>query len=98
MPIKEIKYTNDAFASLFSLVNFIEDTNTVNAGIRWLVKYENFVFTRLLKTTNFTLCKNKTFAKLHLYCLLFNDWVIAYSIHNEYFLIEVFLHKSRIVD
>jgi hypothetical protein len=98
MRIKKVEYTNDAFATLFSLVNFIEDTNTVNAGIRWLNRYESFLFISLLKSSNFKPCSNQTFVKLNLYCLLYNDWVIAYSIHEDYYLIEALLHKSRIVD
>ena len=32
--MQEIKYTRDAFASLTSLINFIEAKNTEDAGIR----------------------------------------------------------------
>jgi hypothetical protein len=39
----QVNYTNEAFASLISLINFIESKNTVNAGLRWLGKFENFL-------------------------------------------------------
>lgn len=39
----QINYTANAFASLASLINFIEDKNTKAAGIRWLQSYESFL-------------------------------------------------------
>lgn len=36
----QVNYTADAFATLTSLVNFIEANNTPGAGIRWLQRYE----------------------------------------------------------
>ncbi len=38
----QINYTANAFASLASLINFIEEKNTAGAGIRWLQNYESF--------------------------------------------------------
>ncbi len=38
----QVNYTNDAFKSLASLVNFIESTNTQGAGMRWLSRYQSF--------------------------------------------------------
>jgi len=35
----QIKYTLDAFASLTSLLNFIESKNTQGAALRWLERY-----------------------------------------------------------
>lgn len=93
-----INYTIDAFASLISLINFIESQNSEGAGLRWFEKYEKFLdkcFSGVLKKR---LCNNATFHKLELHCVYFRDWVIAYSINNEFILIEAFLHKSRIRD
>ena len=94
----QVNYTTDAFTSLLGLVNFIEKNNTKNSGLRWLDKFEHFLQIRLSKPNLIKLCNNLTFTKLNLRCVYFNDWVIAFSVHPGYILIEAFLHKSRITD
>lgn len=94
----QIKYTADAFASLAQLINFIESNNTAGAGMRWLEKYERFLIKSFKNAKSNRICNNITFKKLDLRCIYFNDWLIAFSIHENFFLIEALLHKSRIVD
>lgn len=94
----QIKYTLDAFASLTALINFIEDKNTAGAGIRWLSRYEKYLGRTLINAKQKRLCNNATFHKLNLRCIYYNDWLIAFSIHENFILIEAILHKSRIVD
>ena len=93
-----INYTTDAFASLVKLLNFIETANTKGAGMRWLDRYEAFLQGRLSNTQHIKLCNNITFYSLNLRCIYFNDWLIAFSIHDNEIWIEAVLHKSRIVD
>ena len=94
----QVNYTTEAFTSLSGLVNFIEDNNTKNAGLRWLARFEHFLQTKLTNPDLIKPCNNLTFAKLNLRCIYFNDWVVAFSIHADYVLIEALLHKSRITD
>lgn len=94
----QVNYTTEAFVSLSSLVNFIEANNTKNAGLRWLERFEHFLQTTLTKPGLIKLCNNLTFNQLNLRCIYFNDWVIAFSVHANYILIEALLHKSRITD
>ncbi len=96
--VQKIKYTIDAFASLTSLINFIEAKNTEGAGIRWLERYENNLKNAFASANKKRLCNNATFKKLNLRCIYFNEWLIAFSIHEDYILIEALLHKSRITD
>ena len=67
----QINYTGDAFSSLMWLVNFIEETNTAGAGIRWLKRYELFLKKKLFKPKQIRLCNNLTFKKLRLRCVYF---------------------------
>lgn len=94
----QINYSADAFASLLQLINFIETKNTVGAGLRWLNKYEAFLQKSILNSAETKICHNQSFQKLKLHCLNYNDWTIAFSIHNNTVLIEALLHKSRITD
>ena len=94
----QVNYTTHAFASLASLINFIEAHNTAGAGIRWLSRYEKFLQQTLTNVDRIKLCNNSTFKKLNLKCIYYNDWLIAFSINKNFILIEALLHKSRIID
>lgn len=94
----QIKYTTAASRSLTQLIAFIEKTNTLGSGIRWLNKYEVFLNKGLLLSVNPKECNNLSLKNLGLNCLYFNDWLIAYSIRQNFILIEALLHKSRIID
>jgi len=94
----EVRYTIDAFASLTFLINFIESKNTEGAGVRWLKRYEQFLQKALSNANHKRLCNNHTFRELNLRCIYFNDWLIAFSVHETFILIEAVLHKSRITD
>lgn len=94
----QVNYTTNAFAALTNLINFIEAKNTEGAGIRWLERYEKFIIRALTNASRKRLCQNDTFKKLDLRCIYFKDWVIAFSIHDKFILIEALLHRSRITD
>ncbi|MEO6838856.1 MAG: hypothetical protein ABI261_01155 [Ginsengibacter sp.] len=94
----QIKYTTDAFASLVQLINFIETKNTAGAGVRWLEKYEQYLIKSFMNGKRKRICNNATFKKLNLRCIYFNDWLIAFSLHENFVLIEALLHKSRITE
>lgn len=94
----KIRYTLDAFASLTSLINFIESKNTAGAGLRWLEHYEKFLSNALLDAKHKRFCNNESFRKLNLRCIYYNDWLIAFSFDEDFILIEALLHKSRIKD
>ena len=76
----------------------MESKNTLGAGIRWLNKFETPLEESLISPESVTLCNNQTFYNLQLRCINFNDWVIAFSIHNDSVLIEAILHTSRLTD
>jgi hypothetical protein len=92
----QINYSQDAFATLVSLLNFIEEKNTEGAAIRWLNKFEIFLHKDLKNHQFIHFCRNEVFKSLQLKCIYYNDWLIAFSEKGESILIEVILHKSRI--
>ena len=94
----QIKYTISASNSLTNLINFIEKTNTVGSGLRWLNKYELFLLKSLVLYLHPKICNNLSLKELGLNCLYYNEWLIAYSVHQNFILIEVIFHKSRRVD
>lgn len=94
----QIDYTTEAFSSLIQLVNYIESKNTQGAGLRWLNRFEKFLIEKLYRPMQIKLCNNDVFNKLNLRCIYFNEWIIAFSIHENSVLTEALLHKSRIRD
>lgn len=94
----QVDYTSDAFETSMQLTNFIENTNTKGAGVRWLNKYETFLEKKFSNAHKIRLCNNLAFYKLNLRCIYFNDWVIAFSVIFDSILIEAILHKSKIID
>ncbi len=94
----QINYTADALGSLIQLVNYIESVNTKGAGLRWLNRYELFLQKTLIRPQQIKHCHNLTFNQLNLRCINFNDWVIAFTVNENYILIEALLHRSRISD
>ena len=94
----QINYTTNAFHSLTQLVNYIELKNKQGSGLRWLSRFENFLEKKLQSAFQIKLCNNTTFYQLNLRCIYFNDWVVAFSVHEDTVLIEALLHRSRISD
>jgi hypothetical protein len=94
----EIRYTKDTYRVLIQLINYIEEKNTEGAGLRWLGRYESWLLEKLTDAAHIKTCNNATLKRVGLRCLYYNNWVIAFSIHNEYVLIEALLHQSRIAD
>lgn len=94
----KVEYTAEAFSSLLRLVNFIEETNTNDAGIRWLNKFESFIEKNLPNSATISFCNNESLRRFQLRCIYCADWIIAFSVHNNNILIEAILHKTRIKD
>lgn len=94
----QVNYATDAFASLTHLLNFIETYNTAGAGVRWLKRYEEFLQKSFVNAKRIRLCHNATFKKLKLKCIYYKGWVIAFSMSENFILIEALLHKSRVTD
>ena len=94
----QINYTGEAFSSLIQLVNYIESTNTLGAGLRWLNRFEAFLQQKLHNPLLVKFCNNYTFRQLNLRCVYSNDWLVAFSVHEGFILVEALLHKSRISD
>ena len=94
----KVEYTAEVFSSLLRLVNFIEETNTDGAGVRWLNKFESFIERNLSNAASISFCNNESLKRLQLRCIYYGDWLIAFSIHDNIIIIEAIFHKTRIKD
>ena len=78
-----VVYSEEAIATLFEISDFVDSINTPGAGERWVAKLTASVETYALSNVTFALCNDAYLASLHLSCLNFNDWIIAFSIDAE---------------
>ena len=79
----KVEYTAEVFSSLLRLVNFIEETNTDGAGVRWLNKFESFIERNLSNAASISFCNNESLNRLQLLFIYYGDFLISFSIHEK---------------
>jgi hypothetical protein len=83
-----VVYSEEALATLFELSDFIDSINTVGAGERWVAKLTIWVEGYALANVTFALCNDDYLASLKLSCINYNDWIIAFSIKDDLFVVH----------
>ncbi len=94
----EIKFSAYFSEEINHIISFIEGTNTFDAGERWFLKFEQFLYKNLSLPEVHPICNNFVFKKYYLRCLFYNDWTIAFKIETDYVLLVSIIHKSNIID
>lgn len=89
-----VVYSEEAKATLFSISDFIDNLNTAEAGDRWVAKFDLWLNQYAKSKVTYALCTNKELADLGLSCINFNDWVIAFMIENDTFIIHKIIRGS----
>ncbi len=84
----EIVFLPSAKKTTQSIINFIDELNTKGAGDRWYDRLVNFCKKYALPNTKYSLCNNKWLAKRKLSCIVFNNWIIAFTIEENNFIIH----------
>ena len=62
------------------------------------VSYTADAFSALVQLVNYIEATNTEGAGFRWRCIYYNEWVIAFSVHENTILIEALLHKLRISD
>ncbi len=83
-----VVYGDEAVATLFEISDFIYSINTVGAGERWIAKLTKWVESYALKNVSFALCQDDFLASLKLSCLNYNDWIIAFTLKDNLFVVH----------
>jgi|JI6StandDraft_1071083.scaffolds.fasta_scaffold659533_2 hypothetical protein len=77
-----------AQSSILSVSEYIEDLNTIGSGERWIQKLLTFCKKYALPNIQYSLCNDAALAKQKLSCIVFNNWIIAFTIEEDTFIIH----------
>ena len=84
----EIVFLPSAKITTESIVNFIDELNTEGAGDRWYDRLVNYCKKHALPNTQYSYCNNKWLAKRKFSCIVFNNWIIAFTIQHNKFIVH----------
>ncbi len=90
----EIAIKAKALKTLDEAANYIDSLNTPNAGSRWLDRFLNRMQSYAKPGVVYALCSYKPFAKRGYSCITYNNWVVAFKIVRNQFVIYEIMHGS----
>ena len=94
----KIEFSNDFSAEVLNVINYIDNIHTNEAGLRWYIKFKEFLNESLKFPLTYSNSINNVFNELGLKCLFYNDWTIGFRIHSNAVQLIALIHKSNIVD
>ncbi len=83
----EVFYTSKSQKSILLIVKFVESKNTKNSGKRFALKLESFIKKYAMEKVEYALCYNEVLSSLGYSCIVFNNWVIAFKIKGNKFIV-----------
>lgn len=89
-----VSYSEEAKFSLYEISDFVESVNTDGSGYRWLAKFEAWLANYARSNVSYALCRDAYLASLDLSCINFNDWIIAFKIERELFVVHKVIRGS----
>lgn len=87
-------YDEEARSTLYEISDFIDSINMEGAGYRWLAKFEAWLEQYAKSNVTYALCRDEYLASLDLSCINFNDWIIAFKIEGELFVVYKIIRGS----
>ena len=84
----KIIFRPSAKKTIHSITKFIDDLNTEGAGDHW---YDNFILNckkYAQPNIQYSYCNNIGLAKRKFSCFVFNNWIIAFTIEENNFIIH----------
>lgn len=92
-----IVYGEEAKSTLFEISDFVDSINIEGAGDRWTAKLTVWLQKYALSNVSYALCKNEYLASLDLSCINFNDWIIAFKIEDDQFVVYKIIRGSMLL-
>lgn len=90
----EIEIRAKALTTLDDVANYVDSLNTHGAGSRWLDKFFTRIQSYAKPDVNYVLCQNIRLAKRKFSCITYNNWVVAFKITKNKFVIYEIIHGS----
>ena len=81
-----------AQSSILSISEYVEDLNTIGSGERWIQKLIAYCKKYALPNVQYSLCNDRNLAKQKLSCIVFNNWIIAFTIEENNFIIHQIIY------
>lgn len=90
----EIAIKAKALRTLDEVANYIDSLNTSDSGSRWLDKFFTRMQSYAKPNVSYALCSNIRLAKRKFSCITYNNWVVAFKIVKDRFVIYEIIHGS----
>ena len=89
-----VLYDEEARLTLYEISDFVDGINIEGAGFRWTAKFENWMENYAKSNVTYALCRDEYLASLDLSCINFNDWIVAFKIEGNLFVVYKILRGS----
>ncbi len=90
----EIEIKGKALKTLDEIANYVESLNTAGSGSRWLDKFLLRIQAYAKPNVIYALCRNNKLANRNFSCISFSNWVVAFKIVKNRFVIYEIIHGS----
>ena len=80
--------------ALAAIASFVESENTAGSGKRFVLKFSKAIEEFALKNVKYALCNHEVLAALKYSCMVFNKWVIAFTIEKNTMVVHKIIHGS----
>ena len=90
----KIIYKPRARESIAKVAEYIEGINTAGSGNRWAAKLTARIESLAKSKAKFALCAHRSLAKYSYSCYTYNDWVIAFKIEGNEFVVYQIVRGS----
>jgi hypothetical protein len=89
-----VVFKPDARIVILEIIDFIDSINTPGAGFFWEDRLVSYLRSYALPNVTYALCNNDYLASLGLSCINFNDWVVAFKIEDDLFIVYKIIRGS----
>jgi hypothetical protein len=83
-----VVFRPDAERVLDEVTDFIDGINIEGSGGLWADRLIAYIYTYALPNVTYALCRDEDFAEAGLSCINYNDWVIAFKIQDDLFVVH----------
>ena len=87
----------DAEEALFEISYFIDCMNLPGSGDKWVDKFISNLYSFARPNVRYALCNDDYLASLGLSCVNINDWIVAFKIEDDTFVVHKIIRGSFIV-
>jgi hypothetical protein len=87
-------YLPEAEETFFEVSYFVDSINIEGTGDKWVDKFISAVYSYAKPDVTYALCKDDYLASLDLRCININDWIIAFKIEEDVFVVHKIIRGS----